>query len=157
MPWPKQRPALSAEDLAISEDWQAFWLTRAQKQFSGIQRFNHGYVLRVGAQYLGPTLEIGAGDGEHIEFERESGRDIADYHVIELREELAGRIRSRYPQIDIRVGDCQQSLPFAAGSLKCIILCFAHILVELFLYIGERFSSFIKIVPCVHTAARYHQ
>jgi len=35
-----------------------------------------------------------------------------DYHVVELRDELAEAIRERYPQVTVFAGDCQERLPF---------------------------------------------
>jgi SAM-dependent methyltransferase len=121
MQWPKTRPVLSAQEESISEDWQAFWLTAAQKKFSGIQNFNHGYALRASAGHAGETLEVGAGDGEHIRLEQEGGRTLTDYHVIEMREDLADVIRRRFPALDVKVADCQKSLPFESVSIRRIV------------------------------------
>ena len=121
MSWPKQQPFLSSEDVAINDDWQAYWLTLAQKSFSGIQKFNHEYTIRAGAKSRGPTLEIGSGDGEHIERERLAGGLSDEYHVIEMREDLANIVRRRFPQVDVTVGDCQKELPFESNSLRRII------------------------------------
>lgn len=155
MSWPKVRPALTAEEMRIGEDWQAFWLTRAQKRFSGIQRFNHDYVLKTAGADTGTVLEVGAGDGEHIALEFDAGTRQSDYHVIEMREDLASVTRARFPGLDVRTGDCQQSLPFASGSIKRIIAI--HVLEHLdnlpaFLTEAARVlgrsGRLIVVIPC---------
>ena len=60
MSWPKYRPTLNEFEERISEDWQAFWLTVAQKKFSGIQKFNHGYAVRARTAIKLTIMVIGA-------------------------------------------------------------------------------------------------
>jgi SAM-dependent methyltransferase len=155
MIWPKQRIILSAEEEKIGEDWQAFWLTRAQRQFSGIQRFNHNYVLGSAGPLCGPVLEIGAGDGEHVRLEEQAGTRLSQYHVLEMREDLASIIRTQFPVVDVRTADCQKILPFESRSIRRIVAI--HVLEHLdnlpaFLLEAVRVldtsGCLVAVIPC---------
>jgi len=154
MSWPKPRPVLSDADIAINEDWQVHWLTQSQNRFSGVQAFNHGYVLRSGRDLVGRTLEIGAGGGEHINLEKAQGT-LDDYNVLELRPDLASIVRQRFPDVKVAVGDCQERLPFEVSSLSRIIAI--HVLEHLdnlpaFLAEGARAlqpeGRLLAVIPC---------
>ena len=104
--WPKLPPDLTDEQERVRDAFMARWLEVLPHQYGRIERFNQTYPVAVGAS--GRTLEIGAGLGEHLKYE-----DLSqDYHAVELREELAAAIRTRYPEVSVVVGDCQQHLPF---------------------------------------------
>lgn len=104
--WPKQRPELTCRQKEILEDWYAYWLPLLANRYSGIVRFNHGYPLRTSG-LQGRTLDIGAGDGEHLRYE---GLDTRKYFALELREALANTLRTTFPQVNVIVGDCQDRI-----------------------------------------------
>jgi SAM-dependent methyltransferase len=110
--WPKRLPELSAEQLRIRDQFMALWHEELPKRYRIVERFNHGYPVSrsAGLRETLRTLEIGAGLGAHLEFE-----DLAaqEYFALELRPEMAERLRKRYPQCQTIVGDCQQRLPMA--------------------------------------------
>ncbi len=105
-PWPKQRPELTCRQKEILEDWYGYWLTLLPNRYSGITRFNHSYPTRT-ANLRGRTLEIGAGEGEHLCYET---LDTQEYFALELREALANRLRTRFPQVKVIVGDCEDRI-----------------------------------------------
>jgi ubiquinone/menaquinone biosynthesis C-methylase UbiE len=105
-PWPKVRPQLSLEQQKIIEDWYSYWLPKQSAQFGPIVRFNHKYAART-AVAGARTLEIGAGTGEHLLYEEQSGQE---YYALELREELARNLQSRFPNVRVIVGDCQKKI-----------------------------------------------
>jgi SAM-dependent methyltransferase len=104
--WPKQRPDLTSRQKEILEDWYSYWLPLLPNRYSGIVRFNHSYPIRT-ADMRGRTLEIGAGDGEHLRYEK---LDSQEYFALELREALASTLRTGFPQVNVIVGDCQDRI-----------------------------------------------
>lgn len=104
--WPKQRPDLTSRQKEILEDWYGYWLPLLPNRYSGIVRFNHSYPTRA-AEMRGRTLEIGAGDGEHLRYEK---LDSQEYFALELREVLANNLRTSFPQVNVIVGDCQDRI-----------------------------------------------
>jgi SAM-dependent methyltransferase len=104
--WPKQRPDLTSRQKEILEDWYSYWLPLLPNRYSGIVRFNHSYPIRT-ADMRGRTLEIGAGDGEHLRYEK---LDSQEYFALELREALANNLRTCFPQVNVIVGDCQDRI-----------------------------------------------
>jgi SAM-dependent methyltransferase len=109
--WPKQLPLLSREQVCIRDEFMALWHEELPQRYKVIERFNHGYPVSRSRDLKGSirTLEIGAGLGGHLEFENLSAQE---YYALELRAEMAERLRQRYPQCHAMVGDCQQHLPF---------------------------------------------
>jgi SAM-dependent methyltransferase len=64
------------------------------------------------------TLDIGAGMGEHLDFE-----DVKDqrYVALELRPEMAQVIEERYPYVSTVIGDAEDRLPFEDASFDRVI------------------------------------
>ena len=123
--WPKQRPALSDRQQAILADWYAYWLTAALPRYGAIVRFNHEYAARSAAPGL-RTLEIGAGTGEHLFHE---ALDQQEYHALEVRGDLAGHLRSRFPNVRVMIGDCQERIDVADGFFDRVLA--VHVLEHL--------------------------
>jgi SAM-dependent methyltransferase len=109
--WPKKLPTLTSEQARIREDFMTHWHEVLPQRYSAIESFNHRYPLRDLSAAGGScrTLEIGAGLGEHLEYEQLNG---VDYYALELREDMAARIRERFPGVKTIVGDVQQALDF---------------------------------------------
>jgi len=115
--WPKKLPQLSPEQERIRDDFMRNWHEVLPNHYFIIERFNHGYAARSGLAGA-KTLEIGAGLGEHLEFE--AGQE-ENYWAVELRGEMAEIIRRRYPQVHTIVGDCQQRLPLEDASFDRVL------------------------------------
>lgn len=105
--WPKQIPPLTDEQNAIRNDFMKYWLTVLPKKYGIIERFNHGYAARQGFFRGCKTLEIGAGLGEHLDYENLKDQD---YTIVELREELVDQIKKKNPDVSVLVGDCQKKI-----------------------------------------------
>ncbi|MGH7225214.1 MAG: class I SAM-dependent methyltransferase, partial [Gemmataceae bacterium] len=110
--WPKTFPPLDAEQNRIREDFVKKWHEVLPRRFGIIERFNHRYPLRHQPPTFRRTLEIGAGIGEHIEYERLTKEQEHNYHALELRERMGAEIRRRFPHVQTVIGDCQKRLPF---------------------------------------------
>lgn len=107
--WPKTIPKLSVEYQAAREDFMKSWLETLPKKYTAVERFNHMFPVNERPQHWQRTLEIGSGLGEHIHYE-----DIRnqEYYALELRPELASKIKERFPQVNTVVGDCQEKMNF---------------------------------------------
>ncbi|HEY8217628.1 MAG TPA: class I SAM-dependent methyltransferase [Acidimicrobiia bacterium] len=127
--WPKVVPPLSDEDQVLHDDFVRYWHEVLPRRYGLIERFNHRYPLRskprdaVGSLR---TLELGAGLGEHLEYE-----DLTDqqYTCVEIRANQAATIEARFPGVEVIVADCQQQLPFDEASFDRIIA--VHVLEHL--------------------------
>jgi len=119
--WPKVIPPLTPEQQAISDDFMKHWHEVLPKRYGVVERFNHLYPVHHTPADFTSTLEIGAGLGEHLEYERLTPEQEAQYVALELRENMAARIRERYPRIQTHVGDCQARLDFPDGHFDRIL------------------------------------
>ncbi|HCF28549.1 MAG TPA: class I SAM-dependent methyltransferase, partial [Cyanobacteria bacterium UBA11049] len=105
--WPKRLPELTDEQQRIRDDFMNHWLQILPKRYGILERFNHSYPLRTQHSKIKRTLDIGAGRGEHLNYEDISSQD---YTAMELRPELAEVIRLAYPSVKVVVGDCQERI-----------------------------------------------
>jgi SAM-dependent methyltransferase len=115
--WPKALPAFTEDEQCIRDAFMARWLEYLPQRGGFVERFNHGYPARAGAN-AGRTLEIGAGLGSHLEFE---DVERQEYYAVELREELAEHLRARFPTVTTLVADCQTRLPFGDGFFNRVL------------------------------------
>lgn len=129
--WPKRFAALTEEQQIISNDFMKHWheVLASRKQYSLIEKFNHNYSVKHAPADFLHTLEIGAGLGEHLDYEKLSPMQKQSYVAFELRENMATKIKERHPEVKTLVGDCQQRLPFADNYFDRIIA--VHVLEHL--------------------------
>jgi SAM-dependent methyltransferase len=110
--WPKVIPDLDPADQATIDDAIQQFHENPPRSWSVIERFNHRYPLRSyprrGNRFR--TIEIGAGVGSQLEHEDLSRQE---YTAVEMRPDMAGRIKERFPAVDTPIADCQARLPFA--------------------------------------------
>jgi SAM-dependent methyltransferase len=116
--WPKQLPELTEEQRRVRDDFMEHWHTVLPNKYGAIEKFNHGWPASYAVRGK-KTLEIGAGLGEHLEFEPEP--EPGTYVCNELRAPMAEEIKRRYPAVDVVVGDCQEGLPFPDGSFDRVM------------------------------------
>jgi SAM-dependent methyltransferase len=116
--WPKRLPELTEEQRRIRDDFMEYWHTVLPGRYGVVEKFNHGWPARF-AKPGARTLEIGAGLGEHLEFEPTP--NSGEYVCNELREAMAEEIRKRHPTVEVVVGDCQKGLPFEDSSFDRIL------------------------------------
>ncbi len=105
--FPKVLPKLTDEQEQIRDDFMNYWHQVLPNRYGIIERFNHGYPLRIMPSKTGKTLEIGSGRGEHIRYEN---LNIQEYTALELRSEMAEAIRADFPSVEIVIGDCQEHI-----------------------------------------------
>jgi SAM-dependent methyltransferase len=122
--WPKKLPPLTEEQKRISSDFMNRHLHALQNKWYGfVEIFNHKYPIyslklqgREGR--LLRTLEIGAGIGQHLNYENYSQQE---YYCNELLPELCMEIKKRYPKVNVVPGDCQKRLPYEDAYFDRII------------------------------------
>jgi SAM-dependent methyltransferase len=119
--WPKILPELTLEQRRICDDFVKYWHEVLPKRFRFIEKFNHRYIVRKAPGNFRRTLEIGAGMGEHLEYEKLNPEQESEYVALELRENMAAEIRKKFPRIETRVGDCQEQLDFPDGHFDRIV------------------------------------
>ncbi|MDR2458462.1 MAG: class I SAM-dependent methyltransferase [Clostridiales Family XIII bacterium] len=117
-PWPKVIISLTDEQKAIRDEFMLLHLeAMSTKWYNIIEKFNHGYPLRSFVPGC-RTLEIGAGIGSHLEWEKYAEQD---YYCLELRPELCDKIKEKYPQVKTLTADCQKRLPFEDGFFSRVL------------------------------------
>jgi ubiquinone/menaquinone biosynthesis C-methylase UbiE len=102
---------LTPEQLRIRDEFMGLWHETLPAKYAVIERFNHGYPVRMRRRKKERirSLEIGAGLGAHLAFEDLSTQE---YYALELRPEMAARIAERFPSCTVTTGDCQARLSF---------------------------------------------
>jgi len=119
--WPKVLPPLDPEQARINDDFMRYWHEVFPNRFGIADRWGHRYAAAHAPASFRRTLEVGAGIGEHLAFERLSPEQEREYVALELREEMAQRIRERFPHVQVRVGDVQRRLEFPDGHFDRIV------------------------------------
>lgn len=127
--WPKTFPPLTAEQKRISDDFMKHWHEVLPQRFGFVDRFNHNYSPKHSPQNFLRTLEIGAGLGEHLDYEKLTPEQESNYYAVELREQMVATIHSRFPRVHAVMGDCQDRLDFPAGYFDRILA--VHVLEHL--------------------------
>ena len=127
--WPKTFPPLTDEQRRISDDFMKYWHEVLPKRFGRIEKFNHGYVVRHAPADFRRTLEIGAGLGEHLEYEKLTAQQERNYYAVELRPNMTATLQARHPNVHAITADCQGRLDFPADFFDRILA--VHVLEHL--------------------------
>jgi SAM-dependent methyltransferase len=113
--WPKNPPPLSDEQKRFKKDFLLHWHEVLPQKYGLIEKFNHNnaaiinsFPASIAQNAVCKTLEIGAGLGEHLEYEDLSHQD---YTTLEIRPDFVDRIRARFPSVKSIVGDIQGRIP----------------------------------------------
>jgi SAM-dependent methyltransferase len=107
--WPKKLPVISEDQEEIRDKFIKLWHEILPNEYGFVENFNHTYPLLSKGKAGERVLEIGAGIGEHLNYEIS---DWKEYICVELRAEMAHVIRERFPKVNVVVQDCQTDLPF---------------------------------------------
>jgi ubiquinone/menaquinone biosynthesis C-methylase UbiE len=156
MAWPKILPDLTPEQKRISDDFMRYWHEVLPRRYGVVDDFNHKYPVKHAPKRFLRTLEIGAGLGEHLLYERLTPEQKAQYVALELRQNMADRIKERFPEVQICVGDCQGQLNFRAGYFDRILAI--HVLEhlpnlpaavsEMYRLCNKESGVFSVVIPC---------
>lgn len=129
--WPKQFEPLTEEQRYRSNAFMKLWheeLVRRPK-YNLIERFNHNFSIINSQRNFISTLEIGAGLGEHLNYERLTPEQEENYYCIEYRENMASECKRRFPKVNVITGDCQKQLNFKEAQFDRVIA--THVLEHL--------------------------
>ena len=118
--WPKYFPPLTPEQEAIRDDFMRYWHEVLPRKFGFVDRFNHGYVATHAGEFR-RTLEIGAGLGEHLAYEKLTPGQRQNYVANDLRANMLEQLQTRNPAVQIILGDCQTEFDFPNGYFDRII------------------------------------
>lgn len=154
--WPKNPIPLSSELQEISNDWMKYFHEINKDKFSAIVRFNHEYIVKNSTKNFISTLEIGAGLGDHLKYEKLTQEQYNNYVALELRDNMAQAIKSYFPNIKTCIGDCQEHLPYSDGYFDRIIAIHVleHLpnlpscLKEMTRLLKRRIGRFLVVIPC---------
>lgn len=113
--WPKILAPLSPEKTAVSNDFVHYWHEVLPRRYNIVDRFNHNYVVKTAPRLFTRTLEIGAGSGEHLKYERLNESQKKNYFCVDIRENMIAELHSRFPEINAIVGDCQEHMDYEDG------------------------------------------
>lgn len=155
--WPKHVPPLTGEQRRISDDFVAFWHTVLPSKYNIIDEFNHNYSARHTPQGFSRTLEIGAGLGEHLKYEKLNPEQRKNYFCLDLRENMVEVIHQTFPDVQAIVHDCQKPLTmFTDGYFDRILAI--HVLEhlpdlpsavrEVYRLIDKQKGVFSVVIPC---------
>lgn len=119
--WPKRPPPLTEQQRKAQADFLKLWHQVLPKKYAFIERFNHDSALMKRTQPTSGkirTLEIGAGLGEHLEYEDLTHQD---YTSVEIRPDFVQRIHEHYPMVKAMVGDVQEKLDLPDASFDRVL------------------------------------
>lgn len=154
--WPKVLAPLTEEQQRISNDWMHYWHTVLPNRYAVVEKFNHGYPVEHAPQTFLRTLEVGAGLGGHLDWEKLSPEQEHNYHTLELRQNMCDELKKRHPRVQAVVGDCQQQLDFPDGHFDRILAI--HVLEhlpnlpaaarEFYRLCNKEHGVFSVVIPC---------
>ena len=127
--FPKKIPKLTSEQKNIKDDFMEHWLKVLRKKYSIIDKFNHKTVVNSRPKSFLKTLEIGAGIGEHLNYENLNDDQKKNYYAMDIRENLLKIISKEHPMINTILGDCEKKLNFEDNFFDRIVAI--HILEHL--------------------------
>jgi SAM-dependent methyltransferase len=154
--WPKTFPPLTAEQKRINDDFVKHWHEVLPKRFGMIEKFNHGYPVKNSGTDFVSTLEIGAGLGEHLEYEHLTPQQRANYVAVDIRQNMVDEMQRRYPDVKAICADCQEHIDYPDGSMDRLIAI--HVLEhlpnlpraieELHRLCNKSTGRFHAVIPC---------
>ena len=120
--WPKVLPPLTPEQQERSDGFMKLWHQElaGRPRYGLIEKFNHTFPVKHSPRGFKTTLEIGAGLGEHLEYEQLSPEQAGSYYCNEFRDNMAAEIRRRFPAVRTVVGDCQQRMEFLGRIFRSL-------------------------------------
>ena len=155
--WPKPLPELTQEQSRINDDWQKYWFeVNRTSTYTKIFDFGHNFVVRRSRPGFVRTLEIGAGLGDHLYYEKLSDEQMENYISVEIRDNMAEEFKKRWPRAKITMADCQEHIPYPDGHFDRVIAI--HVLEHLYnlpaalreisRLLNKKRGQLLVIIPC---------
>ena len=127
--FPKKIPDLTEDQILIKNDFMEHWLKVLRKKYGIVDKFNHNTVVKSMPKNFLKTLEIGAGIGEHLNYERLNDNQKKNYYAMDIRENLLKIISKEHPMVNTILGDCEKKINFENNFFDRVIAI--HILEHL--------------------------
>lgn len=154
--WPKTFPPLSEEQERISNDFMRYWHEVLPRQYGIVDKFNHQYVVKNAPASFVTTLEVGAGLGEHLDYEKLTDLQASEYVALDIRANMIEELQRRYPKVVGAVADCQKQLPYEDDFFDRVLAI--HVLEhlpdlpaavrELYRVCNKRHGVLSVVIPC---------
>ena len=147
---------MTSEQKRISDEFMKLWHQELPSRFRFVEDFNHSFPVKNSRPGFRTSIEIGAGLGEHLHYEKLTPVQEAGYVAVELRENMAAEIRRRFPRVRAITGDCQARLDFADGYFDRYIA--VHVLEHLpdlpacireaYRLLDKKRGQMLVVIPC---------
>jgi len=154
--WPKTLPPRTREQKRISDEFMKIWHEQLPSRYGIVERFNHTCPVKHSHPGFRATIEIGAGLGEHLHYEKLTPEQEQNYYAVELRENMAAEIRKRFPKAKAITGDCQARKDFPDGYFDRYIA--VHVLEHLpnlpeaireaYRLLDKQKGQMLVVIPC---------
>jgi ubiquinone/menaquinone biosynthesis C-methylase UbiE len=154
--FPKVLPPLTDEQQKISDDFIKHWHEVLPARFGIINKFNHQYVVKNAPKKFLKTIEVGAGDGEHLKYEKLSASQIKNYYSIDIRQNMISALQEKFPEVNSFVADCQTKLAFEDNYFDRVLAI--HVLEhlpnlpeaikEVYRICNKKTGIFSVVIPC---------
>jgi SAM-dependent methyltransferase len=152
---------MTPDQARTSDAFMRLWLEQLPRRFRVIETFNHNFPVTHSHPGFKTSIEIGAGLGEHILYEKLTPEQEVNYYAVEMRAAMASAIRIRFPHVKVIVGDCQAHLDFEDGFFDRYIAI--HVLEHLpdlpscvheaFRLLNKDRGQMLVVIPCEGGAA----
>jgi SAM-dependent methyltransferase len=147
---------MTPEQKQISDEFMKLWHQHLPGRYGFVERFNHSFPVKHSHPGFRTTVEIGAGLGEHLDYEKLTPEQEANYYAVELRENMAEEIRRRFPRVKAITGDCQARLSFGDGQVDRYIA--VHVMEHLpdlpscvreaYRILNRQMGQLLVVIPC---------
>ena len=119
--FPKKIKKLSIKKKKISDDFMKYWHTVLRDKYSIVDKFNHEYVVNSRPKNFKNVLEIGAGDGEHLYYEKLNRKKLKNYFALDIRKNMLSRLNMEFVEVNSFKGDCQKKTIFKPNFFDRVI------------------------------------
>ena len=119
--FPKKISKLTAEQKLIKDDFMEHWLKVLRKNYTILDRFNHKVVVNNKPKNFLKTLEIDAGLGEHLNYEKLNDNQKKNYYALDIRENLLKNLSKEHTLVKPILADCQKKLDFEDNFFDRVI------------------------------------
>ena len=122
--WPKIIEPFTEEQKATGDDFMKYWLevlSEGNWRYRLVENFNHKYAVKHAPKDFLSTLEIGAGVGGHLRYEKLTKEQEKHYIALDIRENVISKFKESYPNIKMDLADCQKKLPYEDGYFDRIL------------------------------------
>ncbi len=119
--FPKVLPELTNEQELIKSDFLEHWSKILRKKYTIVDNFNHKVVSKNRPENFLTTLEIGAGIGEHLNYEKLNDNQKKNYYALERRLNILKVLKEEHPEVKTVHGDCEKDFIFENNFFDRII------------------------------------